>query len=265
MSQASTAGAVGNPLGSPSRLGRVGGAERPGGRPVTVCHRGASALAPENTLRAFELAIEGGADMAELDVYLSADCELVVSHDDELHRLTGRAVRVGELTADELGRLDLGAGQGVPRLTEVFALARGRLGIYVELKGAGTGRALGELVRGGGAVDVELIGGSFAQRLVAELQAAAPSVPRCMLFRPTTLEDMLAVARELGLAYVHPCFRRADGRLDPPVDRPLVDALHAAGLKVMTNHTNDAAEARYFASIGVDVIASDDPRVLAQL
>jgi glycerophosphoryl diester phosphodiesterase len=198
-------------------------------------------------------------------VYLSADGELVVSHDEDLRRLTGRAVTVGELTAEELGRLDLGGGQGVPRLTEVFALARGRLGIYVELKGAGTGRALGELVRAGGAEGVELIGGSFEQGLVAELRATEPSVPRCVLFRPTTLEDMLAVAGRLGLAYVHPCFRRRDGRLDPPVDRPLVDALHAAGLKVMTNHTNDVAEARYFASIGVDVIASDDPRVLAQL
>jgi glycerophosphoryl diester phosphodiesterase len=238
---------------------------RPAGRPITVCHRGASALAPENTLRAFELAIEGGVDMAELDVYLSADGELVVSHDEDLRRLTGRAVRVGELTAAELGRLDLGAGQGVPRLTEVFELARGRLGIYVELKGEGTGRALGELVRGGGAAGVDLIGGSFEQRLVAELREAEPTIPRCVLFRPTTLDGMLAVSRTLDLRYVHPCFRRADGRLDPPVDRPLVDALHAAGLMVMTNHTNDSAEAADFASIRVDVIASDDPRVLAQL
>jgi glycerophosphoryl diester phosphodiesterase len=152
----------------------------------------------------------------------------------------------------------------VPRLTEVFELARGRLGIYVELKGEGTGRALGELVRAGGAAGVELIGGSFEQGLVAELREAEPTIPRCVLFRPTTLDGMLVVARSLGLRYVHPCFRRADGRLDPPVDRPLVDALHAAGLLVMTNHTNDPAEAAYFASIGVDVIASDDPRVLAQ-
>jgi glycerophosphoryl diester phosphodiesterase len=234
------------------------------GRPITVCHRGASALAPENTLRAFELAIEGGVDMAELDVYLSADGELVVSHDEDLRRLTGRPIKVGDLTAAELGLLDLGAAQGVPRLTEVFELARGRLGIYVELKGEGTGQALGELVRAGGAAGVDLIGGSFVQSLVAELRATEPSVPRCVLFRPTTLEDMLDVSRSLELTYVHPCFRRAHGRLDPPVDRPLVDALHAAGLLVMTNHTNDPVEAAYFASIGVDVIASDDPRVLAQ-
>ena len=237
---------------------------RPPGRPITVCHRGASALAPENTLRAFELAIEAGVDMAELDVHLSADGELVVSHDQDLRRLTGRPLEVTELTAAELGRLDLGAGQGVPRLTEVFELARGRLGIYVELKGERTGRALGELVRAGGAAGVDLIGGSFEPALVAELRAAAPSVPRCVLFRPTTLEGMLATARELGLSYVHPCFRRADGRIVPPVDRPMVDALHAAGLLVMTNHTNDPAEAAYFGSIGVDVIASDDPAVLQQ-
>jgi glycerophosphoryl diester phosphodiesterase len=218
---------------------------------ITVGHRGASALAPENTLRAFEVAIEHGLDMAELDVHLSRDAQLMVIHDHDLARLAGRPDRVAELTATELAVHD------VPRLVEVFALVRDRLGIYVELKGPRTGHAFGELVNSGAAEGVTLIGGSFLPELVAELRAEAPTVPRSVLFARTSLGEMLRICEELGATFAHPCFR--------PVDQPMVDAFHTAGLQVMTPHTNDPSEAREFAALGVDVIASDDPRVLRPL
>lgn len=226
-------------------------------RPLTVGHRGASSLAPENTLRAFELAIEHGLDFAELDAHLSRDGQVVVIHDGDLSRVAGRPLAVGNLTAGELVRIDVGEGQGVPRLVDVLDVARGRLGLYVELKGEGTGAALGELVRSGAAAGVELIGGSFKPALVADLRAVAPEVPRSVLFARTPLDALIATCRRLETRYAHPCFR--------PIDRAMVDALHAAGLVVMTPHTNDADEARRFAEIGVDVIASDDPRILAPL
>lgn len=225
------------------------------GRPRTVGHRGASALAPENTIRAFELAIAGGCDLVELDVHLSRDGEIVVIHDAEVERTPGRREAVGDLDAAELAAIDLGAGQGVPRLAEVFALARGRIGVYVELKGPRTGAALGALVRSGAAEGVDLVSGSFVPPLVAELGAAAPEVPRSVLFRPTSVGDMVRTCVDVAAAYAHPCFR--------PLDVPLVDALHAAGLVVMAPHTNDRAEALAFAAIGIDVLASDDPAVLA--
>jgi glycerophosphoryl diester phosphodiesterase len=205
--------------------------------PVTVCHRGASALAAENSLEAFRIAMEHGVEYSELDVYVAHDGELVVTHD---------AVQ------------DAALENALPRLSEVFELVRGRMGIYVELKGDRTGQALGELIRRGAARDVRLISGSAVLDLVAELREAAPDVPRSILFRPGwDVQPMVAACRELGATYAHPCFR--------PIERSLIEAFHAAGLLVMTPHTNAAAEARYFAEIGVDVIASDDPRVLSPL
>ncbi|TME75016.1 MAG: glycerophosphodiester phosphodiesterase [Chloroflexi bacterium] len=220
-------------------------------------HRGASALAPENTLRAIELAIAHGLDMVEVDVHLSRDGELMVIHDDDLARVAGRHEAVASLTAAELARVDLGDGQGVPRLIDVFALARGRLGVYVELKGMHTGSALGRLVRSGAAEGVELISGSFDAPLVEELRAAAPEVPRSVLFRPASGAAMIETCRALGAAYAHPCFR--------PLPRALVQALHEAGLLVMAPHTNEPAEAKAFADAGIDVLATDDPRVLVRL
>ena len=207
--------------------------------PITVCHRGASALAPENSLEAFRVAIEHGTDFSELDVHLDHDGVLVVTHD---------------------APADPTAWRSLPRLVEVFELARGRMGIYVELKGHGTAHALGELMRSGAASGVRLISGSFVLALVAELVQAAPDVPRSILFsrewqgRP---DAMIAACRELDVRYAHPCFR--------PIEPALIEAFHGAGLLVMTPHSNDASEVGYFANIGVDVIASDDPRILSSL
>ena len=224
-------------------------------RPRTVGHRGASALAPENTLRAVELAAEHGLDLVEVDVYLSRDGELMCVHDADLQRVAGRPDAVAALSAAELARVDLGAGQGVPRLTDILATARGRLGVYVELKGDRTGAALGALVRSGGCEGVEVIGGSFDLPLVVELRESAPAVARSILFRPTSATGMRDACASVGAVYAHPCFR--------PLDRGLVDQLHAGGLLVMAPHTNDRDEARTFAAAGIDVLATDDPAVLS--
>ena len=227
-------------------------------RPRLVGHRGANALAPENTLLAIRLAAEHGLDLVEVDVYLSRDAELMVIHDEDLERAAGRRERVDSLTANELARVDLGAGQGVPRLLEVLDLARERgIGVYVELKGERTGAALGALVHAGGARAVELISGSFEVPLVSELRASAPDVPRSVLFRRTSTQAMRDICASVAARYAHPCFR--------PLDRALVDGLHAAGLLVMAPHTNDPAEARTFAADGIDVLATDDPAVLTPL
>ncbi|HEV7666774.1 MAG TPA: glycerophosphodiester phosphodiesterase [Chloroflexota bacterium] len=206
---------------------------------VLVCHRGASALAPENTLAAFRLAMESGIDFSELDVHVSRDGDLVVTHDP-----------VEDPVAEH----------ALPRLQDVFDLVRGRMGIYVELKGERTGAALGELLAHGAGDGVALICGSAELDLVAELRAAAPDVPRSILFTQDwsgRTQEMIDACRQLAVAYAHPCFR--------PIEAAAIDAFHAAGLLVMTPHTNDPDEAQYFFRIGVNVVASDDPRVLLPL
>ena len=93
---------------------------------------------------------------------------------------------------------------------------------------------------------------------MAELRQAAPDVPRSILFGPGLATG--GHDRRLPRAGRHATPTRASDRSS----RRSIDAFHAAGLLVMTPHTNDAAEARYFAEIGVDVIASDDPRIVSR-
>jgi glycerophosphoryl diester phosphodiesterase len=111
-------------------------------RPLLIAHRGASADAPENTIAAFELALEQGADGLELDVHLSADGHPVVIHDFTLERTTDGAGPVSALSVRELKRLDAGGwrdryfqGQRVQTLQEVLERFRDRARFWLELKG----------------------------------------------------------------------------------------------------------------------------------
>lgn len=108
-----------------------------------VAHRGASADAPENTLAAFKLAWEQGADAIEGDFYLSADHEIVCIHDKDTERTApGQAVRkVSESTLDQLKQLDVGEwkgerfqGERIPTIEEVFAVIPKGKKILIEIK-----------------------------------------------------------------------------------------------------------------------------------
>jgi glycerophosphoryl diester phosphodiesterase len=116
-------------------------------------HRGASGRAPENTLAAFRLAMEMGAEMCELDVQQTADDRLVVMHDDTLNRTTTGKGNLWEMTLAELQQHDAGAwfdrrfaGERLPTLEQVMALARGKMKLNIEVKMHGHERNLAALV-----------------------------------------------------------------------------------------------------------------------
>lgn len=88
--------------------------------PLILGHRGCSGEAPENTMAAFQLALDQGADGIELDIFLSKDGHLVVTHDESLLRLTGLDRQTRELTLSELRRLDFGNGEKIPTLDQVL-------------------------------------------------------------------------------------------------------------------------------------------------
>ena len=114
-------------------------------RPIIIAHRGASGSYPENTLLAFQKALEAGAKWLELDTQL-VEGELVVFHDDELERTTNGKGLLRKTSLGELRLLDAGCGEKVPLLHEVLSLAAGRARVNVELKGAGTGEATAVLL-----------------------------------------------------------------------------------------------------------------------
>lgn len=110
-------------------------------RPSIVAHRGASGVCPENTIVAFQKALEQGADVIELDVHLTADGGLVVIHDATVDRTTDGSGAVASLRTNELLRLDAGSwfdsdhkDARIPLLEDVIDLVNGRAQILIELK-----------------------------------------------------------------------------------------------------------------------------------
>ncbi|MFN7930685.1 MAG: glycerophosphodiester phosphodiesterase [Blastocatellia bacterium] len=111
---------------------------------LVIAHRGASAVEPENTLRAFARAIAMGAQMIELDLHCTRDGHIVVIHDDDLSHTTNARGRVSQLTLEEVRRADAGKGECVPTLQETLELTRGRVQLYLEIKAP---QAAGETLR----------------------------------------------------------------------------------------------------------------------
>jgi glycerophosphoryl diester phosphodiesterase len=101
---------------------------------LIIGHRGASQALPENTLAAFALAVEQGAHGVELDVRLSKDGRAVLMHDATLQRVSGNPANVCDLTVKELKQVDLGEGQTIALLAELFELLGDATLYNIELK-----------------------------------------------------------------------------------------------------------------------------------
>lgn len=185
------------------------------GRPLVWGHRGASFDAPENTLAAFRLALEQGADGVELDAQRCASGEVVVLHDESLGRTTGFAGLVTETPYATIRSLDAGArkseryrGERVPLLAEV--LEAFPLLVNVELKcertdDRGLTAEVVRIVREAGAQDRVLLS-SFNPVCLLRARARAPKMVRALLFESQqkwALRSALA-APALAVAALHP-------------------------------------------------------------
>lgn len=244
------------------------------GSPIRVIgHRGAAAVAPENTLPSFAHAVEVGADAVELDLHASSDGHLVVIHDPTLERTTDRRGTVESSTLSELREADAGhgftpdrgatfpfRGQGVriPTLEDVLETI-GDLPVVAEIKSPGAGRAMGEWLQRNPARERILVGGfkreevDPAGRHARWRCAYHDELRRYVLLGKCGL-GRLAVPRDVDAAMVPE--RRGAVRI---VTRAFVRRAHADGLGVFVWTVNRPADIRRLFDWGVDGLVSDVP------
>lgn len=222
--------------------------------PKIIAHRGASAYAPENTLAAFQLALELGVEGIELDVMLSKDGKLVVIHDDTVDRTTDGTGRVKDLTLEELQSLNAGGQEKIPSLDEVFNLVGGKFLINVELKNYSSlfdnlPAEVAKLVEARGLQDSVLIS-SFNPINLPRFRHQLPGVKLGLLTQPG--QARYWIWRLLRYDALHPFYG--------DVDRSLVDGLHAHGKQINIWTCDDPDAIRRMAILGVDSIITNDPK-----
>ena len=230
------------------------------GTPMIMAHRGFSAKAPENTLPAFQMCIDGGYSAAELDVQLTKDGTVIVLHDDNLKRTTGLDKNVWEVTYDEIRDLDNGsffsseyAGTRIPTLDEVIKLAgsgKEKLFLNIEIKRNGHDDGIIEKV-----VDIikqnDYLDNcdvtSQDYHTLEEVREIDPSVLTAYtsaigIGRIETLDaaDIISI-QETFATYEN------------------IDRLHNAGKRVFVWTVNEEETMKNLVSLNVDAILTNDP------
>src|SRR5258705_5601648 len=251
--------------------------------PLILGHRGASALAPENTLAAFSRAISDGADGIEFDVRLSRDGVAVVIHDASLKR-TGLINRlVSDLTAAELGEVDVGSwfaertqnpeqsfgGEKLPTLSQVFKLFTENNGrLYVEMKcepheGTALAAEVARLTRESEMVD-RVVVESFDHSAIAAVKRIDSGIRTAALFEPKLTRPISTIRR----------LKMVDAALAVAADElaihhtlaaeRVVEKARQAGLEVVIWTVEDPSWIRRARALGIKALISNDPGLLVR-
>jgi len=242
-------------------------------KPVTIyAHRGARGHAPENTLLAFSLAFDLGAEAIEFDVQRSSDDQLVVIHDDTVDRTTNGRGYVRETPFEKLRELNAdvrwNTPQRIPTLTETLALVEARGGaMNLEVKADSREDALATaatlesmLADLNESMRARILVSTFELDAVAWLKSRLPWLRVGALFTGSQWrkENMVARALDLDAEAIHPNIRL--------VLPDLVERAHDAGLRVNVWTANRWPTIRRLLALGVDGIFSDLPeRVVIEL
>ncbi len=258
---------------TPVALRRSGRSIFPRDRRLVFAHRGGSKLAPENTLRAFDIGLAHGADGVECDVHLSRDGVPVIIHDATLDRTTNAAGAVGALTAAELARVDAGyrfacdgafpfRGQEIGIAPLEALLRRHRALTIIELKQPepALARAVIDVIRRSDAVDRVCVG-SFHRRALATIRAESPEIQTSASepeARITLYKSWLRLPEFGDKPYVAFQVPERAGRLKV-VSPSFVRQVHAQDASAQVWVVDQPADVTRLLTWGVDGIISDRP------
>lgn len=226
-----------------------------------MAHRGASTEAPENTMAAFQKAIDDMADYIELDVQLTNNGEVIVMHDSNAYRTTGVDANIVNMTYKEVKTLDAGSwfsdeyvGENVPSLKEVLELTQGKIKLNIELKPADNDTALAK----------------NTVRLIEKYNM----VNDCVItsFSESALKAVKTYNQEIKVGYILSAaygdfydmknvdFFSVNAAF---LSKRTIDAIHNSGKRVYAWTVNNKESIKNLTNKGVDGIITDNP-VLAR-
>ncbi len=235
--------------------------------PLVFAHRGMSAFAPENTLAAFKMAFEAGADGIELDIQLSADQEIIVFHDRSLQRITGVNKKLDHCSLVEIRSLDAGIwfgpkflGEKIPTLREVFEFLDPKFLINIELKGS-------DIILVDKLVHLineyknssQIIISSFNSKLLEKVRELMPTVQIGLLALPNLVGfwHRNFTNKTLKPNALHPYYK--------DVSVKMVKKAHQINQYVNVYTVNEREEMEKLFLMQVDMIITNDPKLCKQV
>ena len=231
-----------------------------------IAHRGASAYEPENTLLAFERAIQMGATMLELDIHLSKDGHPIVIHDAEVSRTTNHKGQISNMTLKQIKKLDAGKGEQIPTLTEVVDLARDRVKLYIELKGQRTPGPVVDALISMAFVD-QVIVSSYYPRLIKKAKFLDPTISTSMLitWHEEREDDFVERALAVPADYIHPCWENETPTPHKLLTPDTINKIRKHNLGLIVWQENRPTELQELVKLGPDGICTNTPDVLTEI
>jgi len=226
-----------------------------------IAHRGFSGMAPENTLIAFQKAIECGADYIELDIHKTKDDSIVVIHDASVDRTSSNNMKgnVAEMTYSELAAVRAGyskkfgnkyKNEKIPALREALELARGKIKVCIEIKVYDAEKEVLKIVNDLGVND-EVIIFSFYYPVLEKIRQMDMNIPILLLvntFEDTIIDSAKAIrANAIGVG---------GGTV---VAKQLPDTVHNHGMELWKWTVNDEDEMQKLFNIGIDGLITNYP------
>ena len=256
-------------------------------KPLITAHRGFAEVAPENTMSAFEAALNAGADASEFDVHMTLDGTLVVFHDDSVHRTTNGEGKLSELTYEYLSTLDAGswkdskfAGEKIPTLKQTLDFFKANNMVAVlEIKVADIVDEVLEMLYAT-KMEKRTVIISFAESAITKIRNEEPGIPALLLLPPDILiaaEDradiVMQKANEMGTKYVGPfsfqiekldstAISKLTNNIDPgelplALDKATITKLHQNGYLIDAWTVDSEANIRDLVKSNVDFLTTN--------
>lgn len=245
-----------------------------GGEPLIIGHRGASGVAPENTVAAFKEAFAQKADGFELDVWLTKDGRTLVIHDKSAKRTAGVDLLVAENDQAAFRKLDAGSwksekykGEPIPDLAESLALLPAGKTVYIEIKcGAEILPELKRVIEASGKAKEQIVFICFDYDTLAEARVVIPGYKTLWIVGAKVnkvtkektypgISGLIEKAKKAG-------FDGLDLNHGFPLDKESVAEIKAAGLELAVWTVNDPEIGKRLAEAGVDAITTDEPALI---
>jgi len=224
---------------------------------IIMGHRGASKIAPENTLKAFKEAIRLKADAVEFDVQETVEGEIVIIHDYDTLRTAGTEGIVEQMTLKELKKLNFGNGEQIPTLLELIELAKDKISLNCEIKVEGIAKKLIQIFQNADILDSTIIS-SFLHEELITIQKIEPQLKLATLV-PTGAgkfsdwnykKKLIDFTSENNYYAINPLYKLAD--------KQFIEYAHEKNIKVFPWTVDSGIAMKKLINMGTDGIITND-------